>query len=180
MQELILPFIIIALGYLIMGFSDTLRRKGKVAKQTVTWVRIVGICTFAAGYFLPMFTLGRTLPYYSIPIGILVGFCGVYFIVNSFKTLGRGVFLGADRLVTEGPYCITRNPIYFGASLIFLGAALISGVFLSIICVGIGSLFFIPYIKKEEKELYHKFGKAYLEYKKEVPPLIPMPGKRMK
>jgi protein-S-isoprenylcysteine O-methyltransferase Ste14 len=180
MQELIVPFIIIVIGYLIMVFSDTLRRKGKFAKQAVTWVRIAGICTFAAGYFLPMFTLGRTLPYYAIPIGILVGFCGVYIIANSFKTLGRGVFLGADRLVTDGPYRIMRNPIYFGALLIFLGAALISGVFLSIICIGIGFLFFIPYIKKEEKELYHKFGEAYLEYKKEVPPLIPIPGKRLK
>ncbi len=68
-------------------------------------------------------------------------------------------------LVTTGIYSYIRNPIYSGALLVFIGAELIAGSFLVILCVPI---FIGGYIqaKREERILERQFGKNYEKYKK--------------
>jgi protein-S-isoprenylcysteine O-methyltransferase Ste14 len=76
----------------------------------------------------------------------------------------------ARRLVTRGPYRITRNPMYLALTLVYAGVALALG--------HVWSLLFLPLpvwvmhtkvIPFEEATLTRAFGDEYLAYQKRVP-----------
>ena len=71
-----------------------------------------------------------------------------------------------DKLVTEGLYGISRNPMYLGMLLILSGFPLIMDTIVGLTCPVI--FFFLMdriVILREEKVVEGVFGKAYLEYK---------------
>lgn len=107
-------------------------------------------------------------------IGIIVILLGVYTLVWAIglfkkKETPRNPAKTPKALVTNGPFNYTRNPMYFGLTLILLGISILitsAIVFLAPIT------FFITinliYIPKEEKMLKNIFGQEYLDYKKNV------------
>ena len=72
-------------------------------------------------------------------------------------------------LITSGPYCFTRNPLYIGLTLVQVAAAawLDNAWVLGMAPV---SVFIINMyaIKREERYLEQLFGQAYLDYKQQV------------
>lgn len=74
-----------------------------------------------------------------------------------------------SKMVTSGPFCISRHPMYLGMLLILLGTALVMGsviVFLAPVAfVMIIQVFFVG---MEEQSMERVFGDAYLRYKKKV------------
>ena len=97
---------------------------------------------------------------------LLIAWAGGWFI-------GAGTPLPPHRpttaLVTEGPYRRSRNPIYLGMALIYLG----------VVCAtaSLGILLFFPavilvmefgVIRREERYLERKFGQPYRDYKGRV------------
>ncbi len=91
------------------------------------------------------------------------------------KTRTRNV--GASTLCTAGPYSRTRNPLYIGNVIIYLGVVFFSGgplmwQFLFIVLV----FFCIQYyfiIQLEEKKLLELFKDKYVNYQNNVPALVP-------
>jgi protein-S-isoprenylcysteine O-methyltransferase Ste14 len=80
-------------------------------------------------------------------------------------------------LVTEGPFSVVRNPLYFFSLLAFIGAGLsfesltIAGLFVAV--------FFAthwPTILREEQKLRGIFGTPYEAYLARVPRLLPNPA----
>ena len=117
-------------------------------------------------------------------VGILLVVPGVYFsgITNKLlRSIGKGTnaFILTKRVVNDDIYKQSRNPMSLGFYLLSLGAAFISGSTFATLAVAFGiipsHLIFIKYF--EEKELELRFGESYLEYKKNVPFLIPKFGK---
>jgi protein-S-isoprenylcysteine O-methyltransferase Ste14 len=83
---------------------------------------------------------------------------------------------GVQRLVTYGVFAWSRNPLYAGNFLIWLGFAIISGVFWFLPIVVL--LFAFEYsfiVRYEEGVLESTFGEAYLIYKQQTPRWIPRP-----
>ena len=77
------------------------------------------------------------------------------------------------QLVTDGPYQITRNPIYTGVLGMILGSAISFGqgaIFLSFIVL---LFLFLNRIRLEEQLMTQTFGEQYLLYKNRVPQLVP-------
>lgn len=74
-----------------------------------------------------------------------------------------------DKLVTEGPFQFSRNPMYLGMLLVLLGVAIRLGVLESLVFVG---LFFTVanwwYIPFEEGKMMAMFGDQFTEYKQKV------------
>ena len=103
--------------------------------------------------------------------GFLVVSVGIFLLI-----IATGLFMARkttvmptrapDKLVTEGIYRITRNPMYLGMLLILSGFPLIMDTIIGLICPAI--FFFLMdriVIPREEKVVEGVFGKAYLEYK---------------
>ncbi|WKE64103.1 isoprenylcysteine carboxylmethyltransferase family protein [Gallaecimonas kandeliae] len=75
----------------------------------------------------------------------------------------------ANALVTKGPYRFSRNPMYLGLSLVYLGLALwLQSLFsLLLLPAVLYSLWWLA-IRREERHLEERFGQAYLDYKARV------------
>lgn len=79
------------------------------------------------------------------------------------------------RLVTNGPFAFSRNPMTSGLFFIMFGFGLYYSSILSIIVFT--PLYIYLHIKElkviEEPELIKRLGKAYIEYQKKVPMFFP-------
>ncbi len=86
----------------------------------------------------------------------------------------RSRSLIADRLVTEGPYSIIRNPLYAGNFLIALGFSLMAN---AVVVIPLVVLYFVveyyPIVRREEAFLLEKFGAGYRAYTETVPRFLP-------
>jgi protein-S-isoprenylcysteine O-methyltransferase Ste14 len=75
----------------------------------------------------------------------------------------------ATELITQGPFKISRHPMYLGMTAVLVGIALLHGTIITflfpIIFVIICEVFFIKF---EEKSMERIFGQKYLDYKKKV------------
>ena len=89
----------------------------------------------------------------------------------------RTLSVGAPSLCTSGPYALSRNPLYLGNMFMYIGIVLIAGIQNGIFMVVLTATFFlIQYtliVSLEEETLDNLFEKEYLEYKNNVPPIIP-------
>jgi protein-S-isoprenylcysteine O-methyltransferase Ste14 len=73
-------------------------------------------------------------------------------------------------LITSGPFCFSRNPLYLGGNVfIFFGAALLlgspMGLFITIAHLPLVDLFMI---RREERQLEKNFVEEWVQYKKRV------------
>ena len=102
---------------------------------------------------------------------LVLGFALMIWAWKLFKLRGTAVcpFDPSTRLIREGPYRFTRNPMYVGMTLILFGIALAGGT--PVLFLAPAAFFltvraqFIPY---EEKKMEETFGADYNEYKRRV------------
>ena len=70
-----------------------------------------------------------------------------------------------DSLVLDGPYRYTRNPMYLGMLLLYVGVALITGLTWALLLVpGLVLIVNRVVIRREEAYLTRRFGEAYTAY----------------
>ncbi len=97
--------------------------------------------------------------------GIMVVAISIHQIMNGFRD---------RKLVTDGIYAYTRNPLYFGwIALILPGIILLFGLILLIPVPFIAYALFKILIREEETSLEEKYGNEYDEYKSKVNSFIP-------
>jgi protein-S-isoprenylcysteine O-methyltransferase Ste14 len=105
----------------------------------------------------------------SILVGLPVALAGA-----AFRALAAGVIKKDSALATSGVYALTRNPLYFGSSLLAAGFSLMSK---SPIAAGlILAPFILIYpavILREEAHLQELFPEAFRSYKSKVPRFFP-------
>lgn len=77
------------------------------------------------------------------------------------------------QLVTRGPYCLIRHPIYTGLLLLFLGNAVLVGDWRGLLAVAIVFASFWRKLRLEERWLSELFGESYRQYKARTKALIP-------
>jgi len=77
------------------------------------------------------------------------------------------------QLRTDGPYRITRHPIYTGLIGMLLGTLLISEVGAWILYFPIVVVALVIKVSSEERLLKETFGEEYIQYQQRVPQLVP-------
>ena len=85
--------------------------------------------------------------------------------VEGFKT---------KRLITEGPYSMVRNPLYFFTIVILSGFSLVvKSIPIAVALLAAFTVLHIPAIIKEERKLLAQHDSSYKEYYDSTPRLIP-------
>jgi protein-S-isoprenylcysteine O-methyltransferase Ste14 len=118
-------------------------------------------------------------------IGLIPMVFGVFMYIRcvwSFASLGKGTpapFDPPKKLVVQGPYASTRNPMYVGVLSLVIGEAILFSssvlffyVVLMFLCF---HLFVVIY---EEPALRERFGDSYRNYCKSIPRWIPRKKKQ--
>lgn len=92
-------------------------------------------------------------------------------------TSGQNEKLIATQLNTEGPYALTRNPLYLGNLGIVLGLSLVAHSWLLLgLCAALFAAQYKLIIAAEEEFLRGRFGAAYEAYRARVPRFWPRLG----
>ncbi len=147
--------------------------------NTVPWPPIIFASAVAAALLLTIFAPVRVPGFggsvYGSFLGILVMISGLAFDISAGVTLRRHKTTimphqAADKLVTDGPYSISRNPIYLGNSLMLLGAgpAFSWPWFLPAAMAAILAVTRLA-IVREEAHLAAKFGEDWTAYASRTP-----------
>ncbi|MBL0318670.1 MAG: DUF1295 domain-containing protein [Alphaproteobacteria bacterium] len=132
--------------------------------------------------FAPIHTVAGTLVLERakdiLAVAIVVAGLAYRGLVIGYAYIKRGGLnkeVYADKLVTEGLFTLSRNPLYLGNMLICIGIFLMHGHPV-VVSVGIALYWFIYQciIYTEEKYLADKFGSDYEQYCQETPRWIPI------
>ena len=105
--------------------------------------------------------------------GVLValGFSFMMWARILFTSRQATLFVGwpSTQLVCDGPFCISRNPMYVGVVVSLVGLALWVGTWPLYLTVPVTvRILNFVHIPREERLLREVFGEQYLTYRKEV------------
>ncbi len=135
------------------------------------------VLTFIAAVFIQKrIPVSDTLFHLMITkvVGVILLIIALFFLLRSlrqfFLTKNTLILIKpATSLQTNGIYGITRNPMYVGLAIVYLGITCFTGNWWNIILFPLLLLIVQEYIiKREEKYLALEFGQDYEEYKKKV------------
>jgi protein-S-isoprenylcysteine O-methyltransferase Ste14 len=91
--------------------------------------------------------------------------------VRTFRRLLTPVFPmhPALALADDGPYALTRNPMYLGLAIVYLGIALVANAFWPLLLLPEAIvLTYLFAIRREEAYLAREFGNTYADYRARV------------
>lgn len=148
------------------------------APSRMPWPPIIYLAAIAVAIALG---LVYPLPWLTEPLSDLLFAAGwlavagmVAIEISAFRTLKRhNTTFRPDRvsahLVTDGAFSFTRNPIYFGNTLLMIGIGLITGSLWFLILAVVAAFTTQKLaIEPEERHLQARFGKKYVDYTKRV------------
>ena len=167
----ILPFLLINYGLTSLIAKDSALfiwpQYNKKEKNFLTILMVTIFASFIYTIFLPLKL--STAWFYAGLFIYLVGMIFLTVAVVNFATTP------ADKPVTKGVFCISRNPMYVGWFLIYIGIgiACASWIFLLIAMVFIILQHIL--VITEERMCLEKFGNEYREYMTKTPKWIGIP-----
>ncbi len=117
----------------------------------------------------------RIVPWPWAWLGVLLIAAGIAlanWAIKIFVRLGttHDVREAPTRLVLEGPYRFTRNPMYTGITVILLGIGLLAGSwpFLLLPAIGFPAVVTLFFIRREERIMEQAFGPEYDDFRRRV------------
>jgi protein-S-isoprenylcysteine O-methyltransferase Ste14 len=127
------------------------------------------ILPFTIGYsiFLPL-KLGTEWFY----VGILISILGT---ILSFMAGVSFATAPLDEPITTGVYRISRNPMYFGVFLMYIGIGIACASWVFLLCAVVWVVSWHFGVPEEERILLEKYEDAYREYMNRTPRWIGIP-----
>jgi protein-S-isoprenylcysteine O-methyltransferase Ste14 len=107
--------------------------------------------------------------------GLVIYLFGMVFTIIAGTTLDRTPM---DKPATKGLYRISRNPIYLGCFLIYIGIGLACASWLFLLLTMIWIILYDILVAPEERWCLEKYGNAYREYMNRTPKWIGIPNQR--
>lgn len=151
--------------------TQTLSKRWVVRSRA--WIAVLIILPFAI-----LAAVSEPLPQFNEVerLGLqLIGWA--LFLLGALCRWWATLYIGGQKgalLVCDGPYSLSRNPLYLGTFLIAMSIA----VLISSVAFGIGvvvaSVFYLTVtVRAEERRLQAQFGDAFLNYRERVPVFFP-------
>jgi protein-S-isoprenylcysteine O-methyltransferase Ste14 len=112
-----------------------------------------------------------TLALYAGGTLVLLGLILMLRAGGMFRRAGTSVrpWQASSTLVTEGPYRKTRNPMYVGMTLIYIGLAIaLHSIIALLLMIVVGIVMQTHVVAREERYLESRFGDDYRAYRKRV------------
>ena len=146
--------------------------------SAIPWPPLLYMSAIAAAFYLG---ITHALPWLPksisdglFAVGVLMVVGGLAFDLYAIRTLFAHKTTvmptkGAVKLVTSGPYSISRNPIYVGNTILTFGLGIATAnpwFFITAIVAAVATNFL--QIVPEEKHLQHMFGKQWHVYTRKV------------
>jgi len=171
---LILSFL---LSFIVFGALDRLREQKGLSRPSTPLnekenkLNVISLLIILASaiysFFLPL-KLGTAWLY----LGLLVFLFGMIF---NFVAATNLMNTPLDRPATKGLYRISRNPIYLGAFLEFIGIGIACASWLFLLLIAILIILQHIVVGAEERWCLEKYGDAYREYMNRTPKWIGIP-----
>jgi len=170
---------LLALAYftmLVILYAVRLPQRGTDHRLAVIFIAFSGTFAAISASFLP----GGTRRDGLILFGDLLATAGLAYSVWGLAYLRRSfsIIPEARRLVTGGPYGLSRHPVYLGEIATALGINIATGGWLSAVAIAYFVICELLRIGWEERILAQAFPGEYPEYARRVPRYIPNPFAR--
>ncbi|MDE1869191.1 MAG: isoprenylcysteine carboxylmethyltransferase family protein [Candidatus Micrarchaeota archaeon] len=175
------PFVGFIVSWIILAMVFKSKRTAERAsvRQNLPG-RLLMLASFIIIFFVAPLSPAGIIPQVQnlyIYAGFAIEAMGLAFMIWARIILGRNwsmdvVFKKNHQLIMAGPYRIVRHPIYTGVIALFLGAAIYSGIWLSLAAPILCFLGLLFKSRSEEELLSHHF-KNYAQYRKKVKAIIP-------
>ncbi len=107
-------------------------------------------------------------------IGVVVAIIGIALVATGRATMVRhGTNVNptqpATTIVQTGPFRFTRNPLYVGLTIIYVGLSFALNTWWSLfLLIPVWIVMHLFVVRREEAYLERKFGETYLTYKRRV------------
>ena len=143
---------------------------GVLAPPPLIYSAVLAVGLLAHTLYLVTFLpnkVTRTLGWPLIGAGLVLGFLGDRAMRNAHTNVSP--YRPTTKLVTEGPYRFTRNPLYLSVTLVYGGVAILANALWAalLLPVVLGVMRY-GVIEREERYLEQKFGEEYLRYEAQV------------
>jgi len=149
--------------------SKRLRASAPMKYETI--LNVVSMVAVFGGFvysiFLPI--QYNTIWFY---IGFLIFLFGLIIDLSVLYALRKAEF---DKPFTDGPYKISRHPIYLALILIIISVSIMSVSFIFLIILIITFIHLLLAVPAEEQYCLKKYGKNYQEYMARTPRWIGIP-----
>jgi protein-S-isoprenylcysteine O-methyltransferase Ste14 len=165
-----LRYLLIALGILIVvAVIDAVSHQKFNRKGSIIF-HVLGILILLVSMFALIFQVFK-FTFFVYP-GILIVIIGL---IISYKGLVeiKPNLLKAGEVYKKGLYGGVRHPVYSGLIISVIGLSLFVYSLIFLVYSFVAVLMLIYLAVYEEKNLIRRFGKKYMEYRKQVPMLIP-------
>ncbi len=127
---------------------------------------IVGVIGVILGILWPLtFAWDGVWP---TTVGIALIAAGLGLMVWATSSAGRVKLADPDRLITDGPYSISRHPMYVAWTLVYLGVAAILTSAWLLILLPILAVWVHMESGREERRMTAVFGSAYTTYQSQT------------
>ena len=145
-------------------------RAGVIAPPPLIFLGFV-LVGLALEYLWSAPLLGQTAQYVVAAVLIAVAFLIAIPTFVQFAKAKTHVdpYKPVTAIITQGPFRLTRNPLYLGMAIIQLGiAAAVDGIWIAVLVIPTIAVLNAGVIAREERYLEQKFGEEYLAYKAAV------------
>jgi len=141
------------------------------SQHRITVSRVFGFAFVAALLATGSVWQGTLLGYAMFLVGIVLAAVGM---VGRIWCLTYSSGYKSSELVTQGPYSVCRNPLYFFSFVGLVGIGLATEtISLTLFLVAFFALVYPAVIAGEEEFLRDKFGATYVEYCRRTPRFFP-------
>jgi protein-S-isoprenylcysteine O-methyltransferase Ste14 len=120
---------------------------------------------------------GGTLAFEPWGVPLLAWGYAQYRLVGRFRAAhgggGPGIDVPPTRIVAEGPYGLTRNPMYLAHLIFTFGVAITLRSYVALAILVVRAIWFHRRVVADEARLTALFGAEYAEYKRRVRRWVP-------